>query len=90
MKTFYLPSVFTNNVSGLGTPSQTIFGIKTIANEGRDSTAAQGVAKLNLFNVGAVLDYEADKASLPLYAVFGTAMKVALENNRYTYIIDQL
>ena len=60
MKKFYLLSVsspFTNNVSGLGTPDKTVFGIKTVADEEKDYTAAQGLAKLNLFNDGAALDY---------------------------------
>ena len=55
MKKFYLPSVSTNNVSGLNTPGQAVFNIKTAADKENDSTAVQGLAKLNLFNFGAYI-----------------------------------
>ena len=59
-----------------------MFSIKTAADEEKDSTAAQGLAKLNFFNTVAVLDYETCKASVPIYAVFGTAMKDMIEKPR--------
>ena len=85
LKEFYLPSVsslFTTNAPGQCTPGQTIFSIKTAADEEKGSASAQGLAKLNLFKSGAVLDYDTGSASNPSYAIFGTTMKVTLGKPR--------
>ena len=81
-KTFYLPSVsspFVANAPGQCTPGQIIFSIKTAADEERDSDAAYGLARLNIFNSGAVLDYETGSASNLSYAISGKVVKVTLK-----------
>ena len=60
----------------------TIFSIKTAADKGKGSAAAHGLAKLNIFNSGAISDYETDRPSKQSYAIFGKAMKVMLEKPR--------